>query len=181
MEISVPKPVDQLVHDPFAVLGVPSQAALTLPPSQRIELLEAVLLKCAQTDIPIEHVFAPGIYMRQGKIAKGTFLIGHRHKTQHINVVFCGRVTVMTDEAMFEVTGPATFVAEAGTRKVIYAHEDAVMANIHPTTETDLTKIEEQFIMKSETYQLFHQGLKSQLMLLAESLAAEAAALPKEH
>ena len=41
------------------------------------------------------------------------------------------------------------------------------MANVHGTTTTDLDKLEDELVIKSETHQLFQQGIKSDLMVLA--------------
>ena len=66
-------------------------------------------------------------------------------------------------------TGPCVFKADAGVRKMIYAHEDAMLANIHGTDCTDLKKIEDELIVKSETNVLYHNGIKSEMMALAAS------------
>jgi len=168
--------VERLIADPLAASGAAATAE-GLAPARKLELLEAVMLQCEQAEVPIEHVFAEGLYMRQGKILKGTFLIGHRHKTEHLNILFSGRVTVITDGVVSEATGPCVFKSPPGVRKLIYAHEDSIMANVHATTVTTPEEVEDALVIKSETHQLFHQGLQSDLMKLAEKLMADEPAL----
>lgn len=170
MKIGLRTPVENLVHDPFPGASTALAKIASLTHDQRMELLEAMMLCCEQVEIPLEHVFAPGVYMRKGVIPKGAFLIGHTHRTEHLTAVFAGKVSVVMDGIRTEFVGPCVFNSKPNTRKLIYAHEDAVMANIHPTTETDLSRLEEMLIVKSETSVMFKKGIKTDLMRLAESL-----------
>lgn len=171
MQIAVPTPVENLLADPLAGSGAVAQAK-ALPAAQKVELLEAMMLQCPQVDVPLSHLFAHGVYMRMGTIPKGSFLVGHMHTTDHLNVLFSGRVSVLMNGEVTTLTGPCVFKADAGVRKLIYAHEDATLANVHGTHETDLDRIEDELIVKSDTNLSFHNGIKNDLMLLAESLGA---------
>ena len=173
--IAVPTPVSSLIVDPLAESAMAQ--AKTLDPGQKVELLEAMMLQCDQVDVPLQHLFAHGVYMRMGTIPKGSFLIGHMHKTDHLNVLFSGKVSILMNGEVKEFTGPCVFKAEAGVRKMIYAHEDATLANIHGTDCTDLDKIEDELIVKSETNVLYYSGIKSEMMALAESLKQNGVAL----
>ena len=53
------------------------------------------------------------------------------------------------------VVANALHVAQPG-RKVFYTHDECVWQNIHATEERDLDKLEEQLVIKSETW-LAHQ------------------------
>ncbi|MFP4086639.1 MAG: hypothetical protein ACLFUL_07585 [Desulfobacteraceae bacterium] len=48
---------------------------------------------------------------------------------------------------------PDIFVSPPFSKKMGYAHEDTVFVNVHPTKETDLEKIESEFIIKEEEYE----------------------------
>ena len=133
----------------------------------RVELVEAMMLSEEQVEIQVEHFFTPGIYMRHGTIKAGVVLIGHLHKTEHMNILFSGEISVVLDGEVMRCKAPAVFKCGPGVRKIIYAHDDSVMANVHGTTTTDLDKLEDELVIKSETHQLFQQGIKSDLMVLA--------------
>jgi hypothetical protein len=47
------------------------------------------------------------------------------------------------------VQAPFTLVAQPGAKRVILAHTDVVWTTIHGTDETDLEKIENEFIAKT--------------------------------
>jgi len=120
--------------------------------AEKIERLEGAMLELPQVDCHEEHFFAPGLYIRQITIPAGVLVVGHEHKTEHVNIMLKGRVTVATAEGVATLVAPMTFIAPAG-RKVAIAHEETVWQNVHATEERDLAKIEEAFIRKSDTWQ----------------------------
>lgn len=93
------------------------------------------------------HYFADGLYAREITIPAGTLLTGKIHKTRHLNVVSAGEISVWTEgEPVRRIRAPFTFVAEPGTRRVGFAHEDTVWTTIHSTPETDLAALEAALI-----------------------------------
>lgn len=113
------------------------------PESMRAKVyaLEAELQQCPQVDCPVVNHFAPGIYAREMTIPAGVVLTGAVHKTEHLNIVSKGRISVSTDDGMKEVSAPYTFVSKPGTKRVGFAHEETVWTTIHATDETDLDKL----------------------------------------
>lgn len=90
---------------------------------------------------PIIHM-TPGVYVREFHMAAGLRVVGMRHRQEHINVVSCGRATVMTEQGKQEVTGPCQFISPAGTQRFLWVHEDMIWTTIH---RTDKTTPEEAF------------------------------------
>ena len=121
-------------------------------PNAAIERLEGRLLSLPQVPMPLTHRFAPGVYLREIFMPAGTFVIGHEHKTEHFNVVLSGRARVLIEGAVVEIKGPAVFVSKPGVRKVLMILEDMRWATVHPTTETDLARLESELIIKSPLY-----------------------------
>lgn len=127
-----------------------------------IESLEGTLLNDPDfhhVDCPLTHTFAPGVYYREIFMPKGIFVIGHCHKTEHLNVITEGRATVMFDGVVHEIVAPCVIKSGVNVRKVLYIQEDMRWATIHPTTETDLEKLEELLITKSDAF-LANQSMK---------------------
>lgn len=139
---------------------------------QRIEAAEAALLTLPQVECELTHRFAPGVYYREVVMPKGSFIIGHCHRTAHFNVVTEGAARVMMDGVVEEIKAPAVFRSEPGVRKVLYIREDCRWATIHPTEETDLVKLEEELIVKSRSF-LEHSN--AELGLLKQSIKEEEA------
>lgn len=101
------------------------------------------LAKVPQTDCPVKHHFAPGVYLREIFMPAGTVVIGKIHKTEHFNIIERGRCAIRHDDGRVEVLeAPLTFVSRAGVQKVLYIIEDTVWKTIHVTPETDLKQLE---------------------------------------
>lgn len=101
-------------------------------------------------DLPVFHHFAKGVYGRELFIPKGTVLTGKIHKHANLNVLVCGDLSVLTEAGIVRVRPPFITVSPAGTKRIAYAHEDSIWLTVHGTDETDVGRIEEQFIAQSE-------------------------------
>jgi hypothetical protein len=129
-----------------------------------IDEAEKVMLAQEQVECPVFNHFGPGVYMRETHFPKGTIAIGHAHKFAHTNVILKGRLAVIhPDGTATEYKAPAIFPGTPG-RKAAYFFEDTAWMNIHATEETDMEKLEEIFIEKSEAY-LNAQALKTIALL----------------
>lgn len=131
--------------------------ALELPKEEVrafISELESKLSDQPQVEIPVEHYFAnqssaKGIYAREIKMEKHALIVGKIHKLETINVISSGEVSVLSQDGVIRVKAPYTFVSTPGAKRVIYAHEDSTWTCFHATGETDVDKIEEEFIAKN--------------------------------
>ena len=114
--------------------------------------VQNAMLKQEQIKLEPKHTFGDGLYIRELFIPKGVMLVGKRHRHKTMNMLVKGKMTIYDENSSFEVEAP--FMAESAefTKKMGYAHEDSIWVNIHPTNETDLDKIEEEFIIKEEEY-----------------------------
>lgn len=128
---------------------IPFQSLETL---KQVETLEQGFLQQEQQDCPVVHRFGPGIYIREVTIPGGTLSIGHYQKTTHLNIMLKGRVIMVNENGeKTELVAPQTFVSGPG-RKVGLIVETMVWQNVYATTETDVEKLEELFLEKSQTW-----------------------------
>lgn len=120
--------------------------------------LESAMLKLPQVTCPVTNHFAPGIYWREITIPAGAIALGHKHKTEHLNVLLSGRVRVLCDGHVEELVAPQVFSSPPGTRKIVFALEPVRWANVHanPTNEHDMETLELIFVEKSAAF-LAHQ------------------------
>lgn len=93
------------------------------------------------------NVLSQGVYTRTVFLPAGLRVVGKRHAQEHINVVSCGRATVMTEEGAQEIVGPCQFVSPPGTKRFLQIHEDMVWTVISRTDKTDLVEIEAELII----------------------------------
>jgi hypothetical protein len=131
-----------------------------------LEDIEAEMLGHLQVDCQITHRFGPDIYIREGLIPAGTLIMGHAHRTAHMNMLLRGRIAVVIDGDVRIMEGPTSFTAPAG-RKVIYAIDEAVMQNIHVTSETDVDVLEDQLVDKSDTWKANEISTSTDMLLSA--------------
>jgi len=114
--------------------------------------VEAAFLEQPQADCPVTHRFGPGIYIREVLLPRGAYVVGHAHKTVHLNIMLTGRLGLFDDEGNETIlSAPQTFVAGMG-RKVAYIYEDVVWQNVHATTETDVETLEDTYLDKSAVW-----------------------------
>lgn len=99
--------------------------------------------------LPLKHSFGDGLYVRDLTIPKGMLVIGKIHKNPTLNFLLKGEITVATEDGVKRLKAPMYFISPAGSKKVGFTHEDTVWINVHATQETDLEKIEKEFIAKS--------------------------------
>lgn len=114
----------------------------------RILALETSMRALPQLQFETKHWFAEGMYAREIFIPKGAVLTGKIHKTEHINVVLQGDISVATEEGIKRIRAPLVFVAPAGTKRAGYAHEDTIWITFHATREQDLELIERDLIAR---------------------------------
>lgn len=108
---------------------------------------------------PLKHTFAPGVYVREIFIPKGTVVVGKIHKHSHPNFLMSGEVVVVTESGGREnLKAPMSMISKAGTKRIVFAVEDTVWITVHATDEVDLLKIEDHVIAKS--YEEFNEFIK---------------------
>jgi hypothetical protein len=111
--------------------------------------LEEAMLQAPQVEIKTTHYFAEGLYAREIFIPKGTLLTGKIHKTEHLNIISKGKISVSTEDGNKIIEAPCTIISRPGTKRAGYALEDTVWTTIHATKETDLVRLEQELIAES--------------------------------
>lgn len=98
-------------------------------------------------ELPVEHLFADGLYARKLARPKGTLIVGKMHAKRHFYVLLEGEITAWTPTGMKRMKAPQVLITEPGTKRVTYAHTDAVGITFHATQHTDLAAIEAELII----------------------------------
>ena len=127
-------------------LSVSGALRRPVPTREELKALERAIVQLPPADTRETHHFADGIYGREMFIPAGTVLTGKVHRFSTLNVLIEGEITVTTPEGMRRLKAPAIFVSPPGGKKAGFAHTDVRWLNVHPTEETDLAAIEQQFI-----------------------------------
>lgn len=118
----------------------------------KADRLEAAMLNMPQLAIVTNHYFGPGIYMREVIMPAGAVVVGHKHTGESMNDFVRGKMLIFEDDGQTrEISAPMVFTNQAG-RKAAYIIEEVVWRNIYATTETDLEKLEQMYIEKSDQW-----------------------------
>jgi hypothetical protein len=111
--------------------------------------------------LKVTHHFSDGLYARELFIPAGTVLTGEIHKTENLNIMSQGDLSLFANGETFRVQAPYTVVSPPGTKRAAFAHSDTVWTTIHATDERDVDKIKEAFIAGSfEDYLSYCEALK---------------------
>jgi hypothetical protein len=116
---------------------------------EKVMRLEDMLRQLPALPEDVHHHFAPGVYMRELRIPKGAVLTGKIHRTAHLNILAKGDISVLTEHGVKRLVAPCVIQSSAGIKRAGYAHEDTVWITVHPTTETNLDKLEAELIAPS--------------------------------
>jgi protein gp37 len=116
----------------------------------KIERLESAMMELGEKmELETKHHFSKDVYAREMVLNKDTLVVGKIHKHKNLNILSSGEALVASVDGIRQVKAPYTFVSDPGAKRVIYALTDLVWTTIHGTSETDVDKIEEQFIAKN--------------------------------
>lgn len=123
-----------------------SGVALRLADRAEITMLEMVAAGHAVIEMPVEHTFAAGQYVRTIRIPGDTLLTSREHLQQHVFIISQGTISVTSElEGRKTYTAPYIGVTEPGTRRTLYAHPgpEVVWTTFHlnPDNETDPDKL----------------------------------------
>ena len=97
---------------------------------------------------PLKHSFADGCYIREIFNPKGELLVTKIHKVKHPYFLMKGDMTILMQDGIKRIKAPHYGITPAGTKRIIYCHEDCVFVTVHATKLTDIDKIEEEVIVK---------------------------------
>lgn len=111
-------------------------------------------------EIPIEHFFMDGVYVRQMTMYKGTVVVGAIHKHLHMCFLLRGHLSVASRQGVKEYIAPCFIIAEPGEQRVLYALEDSLWFNTHknPSNTSDVKQLEKEIVAAS--YKEYEQYTK---------------------
>lgn len=119
-----------------------AEIAHTLDVRSKLSALGAAMIPMPQLDIPLQHTFAPGLYVREMHMPAGSLVLGKIHNHDHIVIIASGDCTVYSKDGLQRLKGPCTVTYSAGTQRAIYAHADTHWLNVHAVNTNDVGQAE---------------------------------------
>ena len=133
-----------------------SKDVAVLSNMQKIELAEYYIKNyfegTEQTakELSLEHFICNKTYTRQITLPKDIILTGKVHNFDHTSIISKGDVTIMTPEGVTRIKAPATWISKAGTKRLIYVHEETIWATIHQIEHTVVEDLEKELVHESD-------------------------------
>ena len=107
------------------------------------------VVEMPEDGLPLTHTYSEGVYAREIFMPAGMIVVGHVHRTRHLNIVSSGKAKVYHDGVLEYIEAPYTFESMPGVQKVLYIEEDMFWTTIHVTNETDQEKLDILLVDKS--------------------------------
>lgn len=101
-----------------------------------------------RSDYPVRNHFAKDLYARELFIPAGNLIIGEIHRHSSINTLCSGKIILVTEEGTLHLEAPYIVASKPGIKRVIFTKTNCTWLTVHGTAETDVDKIEEEFIAK---------------------------------
>ena len=105
--------------------------------------------KAAEYFNAVKHTFINGLYVREIFNPAGELIVTKIHKVEHLYLLMKGSMTIMEEGGERTITAPHYGVTKAGTKRIIYTHEDCIFITVHATDKTTVKEAEEDIIAKS--------------------------------
>lgn len=145
---------------PYKPREVPALPAPSLVPGgppapayraiRRLEAAIPLVLDPLDIDACTSHDWCDGVYRRKFVLPKDAIVVSKVHKKENWFMLASGEVSIAShDGTVVRVKAPYLAVTEPGTKRVVYAHEEAVMYTFHgnPENETDVEKLEALYVL----------------------------------
>lgn len=98
----------------------------------------AIASSLPHVEMPLGHVFTPGLYTRTIFMPAGTLVTSKIHKFEHPYMVTSGVVLVWIDGVGWKkIVAPHMGITKPGTRRVLFIVEDCTWTTFHATDLTD--------------------------------------------
>ena len=113
--------------------------------------LQNVMREMPQVEMQTRHYYADGMYARELSQPVGSVVVGKVHKREHLFILLSGRIKVVVDEEVQEISAPFVLVSKPGTKRALFALEDSAYLTVHKTAKKNLAKIERELVENDET------------------------------
>ena len=86
-----------------------------------------------QTEGAVTHNFADGQYIRQIVMPKNLLISTKIHAKNHPFFIMKGEASIYSDKGVERIKAPFHGITEAGTKRVLYVHEECTFITVHRT------------------------------------------------
>lgn len=116
---------------------------------EQVICAESEIKEMPQLDIPVTNHFSKDVYGREITIPADSIVVSKIHKHQSLNILAGGEIIMATESGVQRLKAPYVVVSPPGVKRMVYTVTECTWVTVHGTSETDVDKIEEQFIAKT--------------------------------
>ena len=125
------------------------------PSPQAIQAYREQLEQLPQSEPPVAHYFADGLYARPMHLLAGESVVGARHRYEHLCIVVGECLVYDGKEPPKHLEGLQIVVSKPGAQRVIVALAETIWINVHATQLKDVAQIERELIEPDGTENRF--------------------------
>ena len=82
-------------------------------------------------EMPLTHVFTPGLYTRTIFMPAGSLVMSMTHNTRHPFIITTGEVDVISPEGSFTHIAPYMGITQPGTKRLLHVKQDTTWTTFH--------------------------------------------------
>lgn len=133
--------------------------------ADKLNQLDAILIRGEQVDCPIEHQFTDGMYMRERFVSAGTLFTTYTWKHEHPFFHSMGELLIydVKSGSWTHHIAPSRGITLAGTKRIVYALTDVIWTTCHmnPDNIQDIEQLEGYLLEKYDNPYLSLPELKA--------------------
>lgn len=137
-----------------------------MPWRNKIAYLTYKFLQLPQVECPVEHIYEPGLYIREMKIPAGTFFLGRVHRHGHKVELISGEVIhILPDGTRRHIAEPTIVHTVPGYQMVAFIVTDVLCRSVHPnpTESRDQQALEDDYFESVESLKQYGKLVSQQM------------------
>lgn len=107
---------------------------------------------CINHGFKLEHAVTPGLYTREFTMPAEQIVFSRVHMQTHPYIITKGKVTVYDGVNLKTYEAPYKGITPAGTKRVLYTHEETTWITFHPTDLDDVEEIDKSDTITCDTF-----------------------------
>ena len=98
---------------------------------------------------PLQHKFVDGMYIREIFTPKGQIFTTAIHKKDHMYFFMKGDLSILSEDGIKRIKAPYYGITTAGTKRIVYVHEDTIWITVHETKAKTVDEAIEDIVAKN--------------------------------
>lgn len=120
---------------------------------------------CEESGFGLGHTFTQGLYTREIVMPPGAIVVSRIHLFEHPFIISKGKVSVYDGEDMVTFEAPYKGVTKAGTKRILYVHEETIWTTFHVTDKKTFEEIDVDGVLTCGEFEDFERLAHKEITL----------------